>query len=95
MRRSGQRIDASHHASRGFVVCTTQGVIIWQGPLSKLPRAAQIEIVHCHDEDVEQVLKILSIHPASNSSTHSSQLMSRMDSVSRPPVGGWSMPAKR
>jgi hypothetical protein len=69
MRRSSQRIDTSHHASRGFVVCTTQGVIIWQGPLSKLLRATQIEIVHRHDEDVEQVLKILSIHPASNSST--------------------------
>lgn len=53
------KIDASEYAKCGYVTCTQQGCIVWQGPLFFLSDIVEFDIVHCHDDDVDEVLRAL------------------------------------
>lgn len=52
-------INASEHSARGFVCCTCYGAIVWRGPLSSIPDELAFDIVHCHDDDVHAILRML------------------------------------
>lgn len=44
---------------RGFSCRNSRGVIVWRGPLSSVPVSAALNIIHCHDDDVHEILRIL------------------------------------
>jgi hypothetical protein len=59
-----QAINSSEYAEPGVVVCTRQGAIVWVGPVDKITAAGEFDTVHCHDDDVETILRLLQPPPA-------------------------------
>lgn len=57
--RRGPQIDTSEHAARGLVSCSRAGMIAWRGPLAGLAGRTGFDIIHCHDDDVDKVRRIL------------------------------------
>jgi hypothetical protein len=55
-------VEASEHSAQGFVTCTIGGVIIWRGSLAEIAASPlpACDAIYCHDDDVNQIDKMLS-----------------------------------
>jgi len=53
------KINASAHATRGYVIATLRGEIIEQGPINEIAKLIGGDTLHCHDDDEAEVARLV------------------------------------
>lgn len=53
------RINASAHATQGYVIATLRGEIFEQGPINEIAKLIGGDTLHCHDDDEAEVARLV------------------------------------